>query len=129
MKMDSLASLYKRFKSSLPSLGAGGQPSSLSELREDYSESVCVCVCVFIVTPAHSTVTAEEVFSQLQDSLSLLHLSVGDESLLATDFDLLLDTGVLIWELVRPAFSLIRSHELDTCQQFLSQPSGTQVLH
>ncbi len=79
------------------------------------------------VLSLHTTTAAEEVFSQLQDSLSLLHLSVGDELLLATDFDLLLDAGVLIWELVRPAFSLVRSHDADSCQQFLSQPTGTQV--
>ncbi len=83
-------------------------------------------VRVCVLTLSH-TATAEDLFSKLQDTLSLLHLNVGDELLLATDFDLLLDAGVLIWEVVRPAFSLISSHDVSACKQFLSNSTGSQV--
>ena len=129
LMVDSLMRLYKRYKSSQPCTAPlstpATLPTSLTELREDCSEyTIDGCVCV--LTLSH-TATIEDLFSKLQDTLSLLHLSVGDGLLLATDFDLLLDAGVLIWEVVCPAFSLISSHEVSACKQFLSHSAGSQV--
>lgn len=56
-----------------------------------------------------------------------LHAACDDPALLSSDFDLLLDSALLLWEVAQPAFSRVHSHEYTTCRQLLGSKMGKQV--
>ena len=48
-------------------------------------------------------------------------------SLMLVDFDLLHDSLVVSWEVLRPAFSVITTHDYNTCKIFLTDYIGIKV--
>ena len=77
--------------------------------------------------------TVEELFERLQNVLNLLHSSCVTNSsdlppLVTMDYDLLLDTLVIVWEIAKPALARINSHTFSTCRQFLTHSTGKQVM-
>ena len=74
-------------------------------------------------TKGHS----EELVESLQHLSRELHAACDDPALLSSDFDLLLDSALLLWEVAQPAFSRVHSHEYTSCRQLLSNKIGKQV--
>lgn len=74
-------------------------------------------------TKGHS----EELVESLQHLSRELHAACDDPALLSSDFDLLLDSALLLWEVAEPAFSRVHSHEYTSCRQLLSNKIGKQV--
>ena len=49
------------------------------------------------------------------------------ESLVSSEYDLLLDTALYVWEVARPALARIHSHEWAACRHLLMNDTGQQV--
>jgi hypothetical protein len=71
---------------------------------------------------------AEELHDVLVKVTHFLHFTIqSTPSLLELDFDLLHDSMVMCWEVLRPALSSINTHNYHACKVFLSHPIGMQV--
>ena len=49
------------------------------------------------------------------------------ESLVSSEYDLLLDTALYVWEVARPALARVHSHEWAACRHLLANETGQQV--
>lgn len=80
------------------------------------------------VTDELETTPAEELHDVLVKVTHFLHFTLtSNPSLLLVDFDLLHDSLVMCWEVLRPALSTITTHDYHGCRPFLDNPTGTQV--
>lgn len=79
----------------------------------------------FSLLPANP---ANELHDALVKVIHFLHFTLQTTpSLLSVDYNLLLDSLVLSWEMLRPALSSITFHDYQACRGFLTRTTSMLV--
>ena len=82
---------------------------------------------IFHNSYALSPGSSHEPFDQVCHLLRELHAACQDPVLLSSEYDLLVDSALLLWETARPPFARVHSHEFSICKHLLSYEMGLQV--
>ena len=68
-----------------------------------------------------------EPFDKLLHLLTQLLAVCQDADLLTSEYDLFLDSALLLWKSIKPVFAKIHSHEVMTYRHLLQHGMGTRV--
>lgn len=77
--------------------------------------------------PLYCAASPEQVFDLLLLVMQLLDSALQSRLILLTAMDLLVDVVLVCWEVSRPLFCDITSHDNQTCKVFLDNITGSRV--